>query len=98
MTGTVLLLTSAFLPGEEGVTATFTLLLAPVDAMRECACWSRSVGELGTLCPQHVEIFRLSKSLCWGLLACRQPGPSGPTSSGGTDSQERAGLWRTADV
>lgn len=53
------------------MTATFTLRLAPVDAMQECACWSRSLGELGTLCPQHVEVFRLSKSPCWGL-ACRQ--------------------------
>lgn len=75
MTGTVPLLTSAFSLEEEGVTASFTLLLAPVDAVQECACWSRSLGELGTLCPQHVEIVRLSKSLCWGLLACGQLTP-----------------------
>lgn len=56
----------------EGVTA--TLPLAPGDAVQECGCWSRSLGELGTLHPRRVEASRLSKSLCWALPSLLGPG------------------------
>lgn len=56
----------------QGVTA--TLPLAPGDAVQECGCWSRSLGELGTLHPHRVEASRLSKSLCWALPSLLGPG------------------------